>query len=469
MKKYAVRNRKREKLVLVFIVLILAIGVSFTLAWSLQDLHSPDNRVSAMKDNKHYIELWAQTPEGSGADKGGLYGNVFQPVTAFTTAASASPKVLDGYAEQVEVTDALTQMSAFQVVPDTLFPVVRSEPDPKNNDVLVYKNNDKTANPNDYNRLLNDAGFLPSNTITRRFVVRNTGGVPMSYDLSFAVAYGTDGTTPEDVTKMLAEAVEVTTYRVTDQAKAVAPATADMDTAALLTVGREKIAGLSGIGGEQLAARRTNGRLGAATRTDGSFEDGACAIYEMSFRFADMATVIYAEKEFQVDIAVKAQGIVPAHYVNTAEELQALLANANNAALTETDTGYFAPGDTICLTNDITLDSDFRMTKPFHLQLAGHTLRVTGKLVLLEPTDSANPGVFGVMDIGMNDTGKLLVGTGTIENTVGDPTQILLWAPNTAVRWNDATGSTLPLAGTMNLRRFNGAPAAQPTLDTTGW
>lgn len=443
------RPKQRGRLFAVIgIILGLAMVTSFTLAWFLQGLSVPGNTVAAAKDERTYLELWAQSAVGTPDKDGnptGLYGRVFRPVTKFTTDTAASPKVQPGYAARTKVIDESSGAECWQMPPDTLYQLVKKESAP-GGDALVHD----PANPDEYNRFLNDTGFLPTNTVLRRLVVRNTGGMPMSYDLSFGVLFGAGETGVEDTSYMLAEAIEVETYLVTDQA-AAADNTPDADGN---LPGRTKLGNLSGIGGEQLREASVSGRLGAATKTDGSFESEACAIYEFRFHFADSATVIYAEKAFQADVNLQAQGIVPVHYVESAEELKNLLAKANDPATPESDADYFTSGDTIRLTEDIVLDGNFRMTKLFHLDLGGKTLTVNGNFYAeVRPAATGDPDEFGVMDIGMGG------GTLTVNGEAG------LWAPGAAVRW--AAGSTQPAK--LNVRSLNGTPSLNELLDTSTW
>ena len=436
------RRKGGQAVTLIGIVMALAMLASFTLAWFMQELRAPDQRVSAAGKDGTFLELWAQTPIGSGTGQDGLYGTKFSAVNTFTTGAASAVTVSEGYVGRTKVEDPATRIECEQMTPNALYPLVTRS---KENGGLVLKDpsKDLSAPDNDCNRLLNESGFLPGNAIKRRLIVRNTGGVEMSYLLSF------EGLLFDDA-DYLAEAIRVDTRRVSFDESGVESA---YDPA------RDDIPELSGLGAEELPGAKLAGTLGAATKTDGSFEPAACSVYEFSFTFAESATVIYAQKAFQADVRVDAQGILPIRYVSTADELSALLGKANSA---------LPQGAKLVLTDDILLDGEFETDKLISIDLAGHTLTVTKKFVIdVVQVNGADP--FGTIDIGMAETtladGTKSCGSLIVQGKQGDIPAIGVRAPNGSVRWNTGAAFTQPDMSMVDARRWNGAKALNPTAE----
>ena len=400
---------RQKTLVSVSVVVLLAMVVSFTLAWFAQLLVSKNNQILSGEGSAQ-VELWAQSTTE-------FFGKEFSDIdfSTFDNTSSVKPKVSRAYIAPA-VNGSSRNMPA-----DTLYLLVDKD---------AKEISDGGGNTN---RLLNEGGLLPAKTVKRRLIVRNNGtntDLPVSYTINFAVTQKKTGTDSSGnpvyttASNELAEAVRVDTVKRTKKEGSTGSSVSGFEAS---PVGK-----LSGIDGVELCGGSANGKL-----LQGEYD-----VYEMTFTILGSASNYYEETDLQIDAKVKVNGGNETYFIHNTKELQELIG----------PNGIAKDGDTISLMENITTDN-FLANRMFNLQLNGYTLTVTNRFAIEIPkVNGRDP--FGTIDIGYGD------GNGQIVCPSGE---MYINAPKAAVRWNKrkaADGKTYlsdrPSEDKLNVRVFNG-------------
>ena len=427
-------KRRRQTLSLVAIVVILAMLFSFTFAWFAQLLVAKDNRITAGSATGSAAELWAQSAQEPAVT--GVRTVAERYGKAFADIAFPSDGSENAYAPTVTQTDALMNTDYSQVKPGTLYKLVRSNLDETWPDTgLVYNGAHQNGANTEYNRLLNEGGLLPGVAVTRRLIVRNTSTEKISYTLSFA---DPDGSGRDNT---LAEAIRVdgTLYR----AQTGGPID-ETD----LGDGKPRVSRPEKLNSVSLAELKSNTVSGQLAGKAGA---ESYDVYELTFTFLGTASEYYADRSALLDVNVLVNGGDAIRHVKDADELNSLLYD---------EASPLSTGETIALDNDITLEGDFITSKLVNLDLQGHKLRIKGVFVL-DTRGTPDETRFATVDIDYGGSGSMIVGTNDV---TGDPGSVGIWAPKTAVRFNnqkqsvdsDATRLTQPAPESLNVRVFNG-------------
>ena len=390
------RKNRRKTTAIIAVIIALAMLVSFTMAWFMQTLQSKDNILQTGKVQGK-VELWVQTSDANGGFR---------------------EKLSDAdFAAAVNNTVADTSGSAVTAIPT---------PAPGKNyaDDTLYRLDGGAALTPDQeltNKLLNDV-VEPGETIRRRLIVRNPiDNMTVAFRAEFPHPAGTtyDPTTDFD----LAEAIQVKTTNVTNLAYT-------------------PVVSMSNISGDALYKEK---RI-----ITGEVAPASYSAYEMSFRYVSTASIGYSQKQYSLDVSLKAYGaFANSHYVGTADELAALLRSSD-----------LHNGDSIILSDNISME-DFVTNKVFNLDLNGYTLSVTNFAVNFpkDENDTTQDAML-TMDVGAGANGtandSTAYGTGCLKISG----KVAINAPKTAVRWMSGDGKYTPYTNS------NGETSAMPRNKT---
>ena len=446
-------NRSRKQtLATVSIVVVLAMIVSFTLAWFAQLLISRNNQILSGEDSAS-VELWGQTV------KTGRFDGEFAKVTGGDLIAAQGTINADGMTTMpgylIPQKDTVNPQGGQYISNNYLYKIV-GPPAGNNPDGLVYN-----ADNTDFNRLLNDTALLPGNVVKRRLVVfnKNSGAQEVSYSLSFP-----ETKDPTDSSKILrydlAEAIRVDAVKLSKKTADTAVGTAIDST----NFDREAVPAFTGVDLEELQSKSVSGRL-----LSGEFD-----IYEFTFTFLHSASNYFettgesgtSPMNLRLNAKVVAKAGAQTHFVQNVTELQELLTSNS-----------FLDGDTIQISNNANIVTDnFITDKMFNMVIdPGSSLRVTKNFRVIIPPDKNGIPRFGTIDVlyGARSTGD----SGTL--TIDSGAKLTINAPKVAVRWNNAknaggTGYVLSPrqpdnsenSTELNVRVFNGTTALHDGAET---
>ena len=331
-------SARHRTLIAVSIVVLLAMILSFTLAWFAQLLVSRDNAIMSGAGTSS-VELWGQS--AMGGRFGGSFLNITAEDLAKTEQSPEAGKIAITQSYLAPAEDSTTAVAS-QYIPENYLYKIVGVATAENETGLVYEDGDKSK---DYNRLLNDTGLLPKNQLKRRVIVYNSPAAPqnVSYNVTFPLQ-----TKPKLDTNNIQEK--------DSYGNLIYETIPDSDLAEAFRVDVAKLtktAGVSGVGAEEASGLTTTEGCTAQTVSGasgidvtqlhdksltGTLKPGEFDVYEFTFTFLNSASNYYetpkgdtnGDMALKLDVKVVAKAGAETHYVRTAAELFDLLYPGTN-------------------------------------------------------------------------------------------------------------------------------------------